>query len=108
MSRSDGTGLRRVGPACTGHRFPAKYSDNSYPAISRDRKQIAFVHAFGEIRDDLIDHVGIYLMRANGANDPRPSARRARPVHPLLPPRASERLGDHPPDAHSGRAAGVR
>jgi TolB protein len=66
--RTDGTGLRRVGPGCSRNVAPPKCGDNSYPAISPDGKQIAFVHAFGRIRKDQIDHVGIYRMRVDGSH----------------------------------------
>ena len=66
--RPDGTGLARVDRGCTGRRTPPKCSDNSYPAVSPDGRQIAFVRAFGKIRNDQIAHVGIYRMRIDGSH----------------------------------------
>lgn len=66
--RTDGTGLRRVGPGCSRTTSPPKCSDNSYAAVSPDRTKIAFVRAFGRIRKDQIDHVGIYTMHADGTH----------------------------------------
>lgn len=68
--RSDGTGLRRVGARqyCTKHRAGLVCSASSYPAISPDRRQIAFVREFGRVRPDLIDHVAIYVMRVDGSH----------------------------------------
>jgi TolB protein len=63
---SDGSGLRRVDDGC--RRLPPKCTDNSYPAISPDGTQIAFVRAFGRIRNDQIDHAGIYRMRIDGSH----------------------------------------
>jgi TolB protein len=63
---TDGSGLRRVSDRCRG--VPPKCADDSYPAISPDGKQIAFVRAFGRIRNDQIDHVGIYRMRIDGSH----------------------------------------
>jgi Tol biopolymer transport system component len=76
--RSDGTGLERVGPGCSGGRLPPKCSDNSYPAISPNLERIAFVHAFGRVRKDQIDHVGIYVMRADGTHVRRATLPRKR------------------------------
>jgi len=64
--RSDGTGLQRVDDGCA--QAPPKCTDNSYPAISPDGKEIAFVRAFGRIRHDQIAHVGIYVMRVDGSH----------------------------------------
>jgi TolB protein len=64
--RSDGTGLRRVDDGCA--QVPPKCTDNSYPAISPDGKEVAFVRAFGRIRHDQIAHVGIYVMRVDGSH----------------------------------------
>jgi Tol biopolymer transport system component len=66
--RSDGSGLRSIGRGCRTGQQPPACSDNSYPAISPDGRWIAFVRAFGEIRDDQIDHVGIYIMRRDGSH----------------------------------------
>ena len=87
--RTNGTRLRRVGPACTGHRLPPRCSDSAYPAISPNRELIAFEHAFGEIRDDQIDHVGIYVMRSNGSHVRRvtlPPTRAAEDIEPQWSP----------------------
>jgi TolB protein len=65
--RPDGSGLRQVGPGCTGGRLPPRCSDIFYPAISPNGERIAFGHAFGRIRNDQIDHVGIYVMRRDGS-----------------------------------------
>jgi TolB protein len=61
---ADGTGLRRVDDGCA--RLPPKCTDNGFPAISPDGRQIAFSRAFGRIRNDQIDHAGIYRMRIDG------------------------------------------
>jgi TolB protein len=66
--RADGSGLRRVDHGCTGRSLPPKCSDNGYPAISPNGRQIAFSHAFGRIRNDQIDHAGIYRMRLDGSH----------------------------------------
>jgi TolB protein len=76
--RPDATGLRQVGPGCTKHRLPPKCSDISYPAISPDGKRIAFVRAFGRIRNDQIEHVGIYVMRIDGSHVRRVTLPRTR------------------------------
>jgi Tol biopolymer transport system component len=65
--RADGTGLTSVRAGCSANQAPPTCADNSYPAISPDRTQIAFVRAFGAIRKDQIAHVGIYTMRAGGS-----------------------------------------
>jgi Tol biopolymer transport system component len=64
--RADGSGLARIGRACA--KPPPACADDTYPAISPDRRQIAFVHAFGQIRKDQIDHVGIYRMNVDGSH----------------------------------------
>jgi TolB protein len=76
--RPDGTGLARVDRGCTGRRTPPKCSDNSYPAVSPDGRQIAFVRAFGKIRNDQIAHVGIYRMRIDGSHVRRVTLPRTR------------------------------
>jgi Tol biopolymer transport system component len=63
---SDGSGLRRVSRTCQG--LPPRCADNTYAAISPDGRQIAFTRAFGRIRDDQIDHVGVYRMRIDGTH----------------------------------------
>lgn len=64
--RPDGTGLRRIDRGCRGTQTPPACADHSYPAVSPDRRHIAFVRAFGGIRDDVIAHQGIYVMRLDG------------------------------------------
>jgi TolB protein len=84
---SDGTGLRRVDDGCA--RLPPKCTDNSYPAISPDGREIAFVRAFGRIRKDQIDHVGIYVMRLDGSHLRRvtlPARRSAEDADPQWSP----------------------
>jgi TolB protein len=76
--RPDGTGLRRVDRGCTHGRSPPECSDNSYPAISPDGKQIAFVRAFGKINSRGIAHVGIYRMRIDGSHVRRVTLPRTR------------------------------
>ena len=66
--RPDGSGLRPVTPGCAAGQQPPRCSDNSYASISPNLREIAFVHAFGRITDDQIDHVGIYTVRANGSH----------------------------------------
>jgi TolB protein len=46
---------------------PAKCLDDSYPAFSPDGKRVAFAHAFGAVRDDQIDHAGIYASNLDGS-----------------------------------------
>lgn len=82
--RADGSGLRRVGAGCARGQVPPRCADNSYPAISPDRRQIAFVRAFGRVRDDQIDHVGIYAMGVDGSHLRRVT----------LPPRRAAEDGD--------------
>ena len=84
---TDGSGLRRVDDGCGG--LPPKCTDNSYPAISPDGKQITFNRAFGRIRDDQIDHVGIYRMRIDGSHLRKvslPARRTAEDVEPQWSP----------------------
>jgi TolB protein len=87
---ADGTGLRRVdSTGCTGDRVPPDCADNSYPAISPDGTEIAFVRAFGRISHDQIDHVGIYRMRLDGSRLRRvslPPTRAAEDVEPQWSP----------------------
>jgi TolB protein len=66
--RSDGTGERPITPGCKPGEAPPQCTDDFYPAISPDGKLVAFSHAFGVIRDDLIDHLGIYAVRADGSH----------------------------------------
>lgn len=66
--RPDATRLEQVGPGCTGRRLPPKCSDSSYPAVAPNRRRIAFVRAFGRIRNDQFDHVGIYVMATDGSH----------------------------------------
>jgi TolB protein len=73
--RPDGTGLERVDHACTARRC----SDNSYPAVSPDGKQIAFVRMFEEAGSDRV-HVGVYRMRIDGSHRRRVTLPRRRDV----------------------------
>jgi Tol biopolymer transport system component len=87
---SDGTGLRRVDRGgCSGDRLPPGCTDDSYPAISPDGTEIAFARAFGHIRNDQIDHLGIYRMRLDGSHVRRvtlPATRSAEDVEPQWSP----------------------
>jgi Tol biopolymer transport system component len=85
--KTDGTGLRRVDDGCP--QLPPRCTDNSYPAISPDGRQIAFNRAFGRIRNDTIDHAGIYRMRVDGSHLRRvslPATRTAEDVEPQWSP----------------------
>jgi TolB protein len=62
----DGSGLRRVDDGCNA--LPPKCTDNSYPAISPDGKQIAFARLFGSFKHGQPAHVGIYRMRVDGSH----------------------------------------
>jgi Tol biopolymer transport system component len=87
--RPDATGVTSVGAGCSGAHEPPTCADNSYPAISPDGTQIAFVHAFGSIRKDQISHVGIYAMGADGSHQHRvtlPRTRTAEDVEPQWSP----------------------
>jgi TolB protein len=84
---TDGSGLRRVDDGCA--QLPPKCTDNSYPAISPDGKQIAFNRAFGRIRHGQFDHSGIYRMRIDGSRLRRvslPAGRTAQDVEPQWSP----------------------
>jgi TolB protein len=83
--RTDGSGLRRVDRGCALSREPPGCTDNSYPAISPDGTQIAVVRAFGRIRDDQIDHAGIYRMRVDGSHVRRVSLPRTRTAEDVEP-----------------------
>jgi Tol biopolymer transport system component len=61
--RPDGTGVDRVDHRCTRRRCP----ENSYPAVSPDGEQIAFVHLFAKPGSRRV-HVGIYRMRLDGSH----------------------------------------
>jgi Tol biopolymer transport system component len=76
--RPDGTGLARVHHGCPGRRTPPRCSDDTYPAISPDGRQIAFVRTFGKVRHDEIAHVAIYRMRIDGSHVRRVTLPRAR------------------------------
>jgi TolB protein len=84
---TDGSGLRRVDDGCA--QLPPKCTDNSYPAISPDGKQIAFNRAFGRIRHGQFDHSGIYRMGIDGSRLRRvslPAGRTAQDVEPQWSP----------------------
>lgn len=78
--RANGSRLTRVSgaPACRGRGARRFCRESSYPAVSPNGRRIAFVRAFGRIRDDLIDHVGIYTMRADGSHVRRVTLPRTR------------------------------
>jgi TolB protein len=85
--KTDGTGLRRVDDGCAA--LPPKCTDNSYPAISPDGKEIVFNRAFGRIRKDAIDHSGIYRMGVDGSRIRKvslPAKRTADDVEPQWSP----------------------
>jgi TolB protein len=84
---TDGTGLRRVDDGCG--KLPPKCTDNSYPAISPDAKEIVFNRAFGRIRKDQFDHAGIYRMNIDGSRIRKvslPATRTAEDVEPQWSP----------------------
>jgi Tol biopolymer transport system component len=64
--RPDGSHLRALTSTCPPGELPPACTDNEYPAVSPDVRQVAFRHSFGKIVDDQIDHVGIYRMRIGG------------------------------------------
>jgi Tol biopolymer transport system component len=64
--RPDGSHVRPLTRTCPAGEEPPACSDNWYPAVSPDVRQVAFVHAFGRIVDDQIDHVGIYRVSIGG------------------------------------------
>lgn len=78
--RPDASGLARVGaaPGCTGRGARRVCHDSSYPAVSPDRRRIAFVRAFGRFRGGQIEHVGIYTMGADGSRVRRVTLARTR------------------------------
>jgi Tol biopolymer transport system component len=82
---TDGTGLRRVDDGCSGGRTPPRCTDNSYPAISPDGTEIAYVRFFGRIRKDEPDHIGIYRMRMDGSGVRRVSLPRTRTAEDIEP-----------------------
>jgi TolB protein len=71
--RPDGTGVKRVGHRCTRRKCP----DNSYPAVSPDGEQIAFVRLFEKAH---VVHVGVYRMRVDGSHVRRVTLPQARNV----------------------------
>jgi TolB protein len=86
---TDGTGLKRVDRGCSGGRTPPRCPNNSYPTISPNGRQIAFVREFGHSRHDQIAHVGIYRMRIDGSHVRRvtlPKTRTAEDVEPQWSP----------------------
>jgi TolB protein len=86
---TDGSGLRRVDDGCRGVQVPPKCSDNSYPAISPDGKEIVFNRAFGRVSNQELDHSGIYRMRLDGTHLRRvslPPKRAADDVEPQWSP----------------------
>ena len=65
---TDGSGLHRVDKdGCKPGKQPPACADASYVAISPDGKQLAFNRGFGQVRNDQIDHAGIYRMRIDGS-----------------------------------------
>jgi Tol biopolymer transport system component len=85
--RADGSKLKRVGPApgCAGSGARRACHQNSYPAVSPDGRRIAFVREFGRLRNEQIEHVGIYTMRADGSQVRRVTLPRTRTAEDRAP-----------------------
>jgi TolB protein len=92
-ARADGRGLRNLWPGCRTGQEPPQCSEAMYPAISPDRTRVAFVHPFGRIRNEQNDHVGIYVMGADGSHVRRvtlPPKRAAEDGEPQWSPDGSQ------------------
>lgn len=83
--RADGTGLRRVVRGCNGRVLPPRCADSSYPAIAPNGRRIAFVRAFGRVRNDQIDHEAIYTIGTDGSRLRRVTLPRERTAVDLEP-----------------------
>src|SRR3954471_13607668 len=79
----DGTGLRRIDDGCG--KLPPKCSENSYPAISPNGKEVVYNRAFGSIRKDEIAHSGIYRVRVDGTRLRKVSLPRTRTAEDVEP-----------------------
>lgn len=79
--RPDGSGLRRVARGCGNRETPARCANSNYAAISPDNRRIAFVRAYGRVRDDQIDHEDIYSIRTDGTGLRRITRPRSRAAY---------------------------
>ena len=64
--RPDGAG-ERVVAGCDGRELPPDCARSAYPAISPDRREIAYVRTSGRVRGDGIDPQAIFTMRPDGS-----------------------------------------
>jgi TolB protein len=63
--RADGSGARRLGPACS-HVEPPKCEDRDAPSWSPDGRSIAFGRAWGSVGHDQISRSDVFVMAASG------------------------------------------
>jgi Tol biopolymer transport system component len=76
--RPDGSGLRRVVRGCGNRVSPGRCADAAYVAVAPNGRRIAFVRAWGRVRDEQIDHEAIYTIRTEGSGLRRVTRPRSR------------------------------